>query len=76
MSQNQKRLPRKLKKVIKNATIIYDYNSLPKGLLLEDIVRAFKNTGFIFYSSESGEKPISSNKKVKLTTILNNFKRP
>lgn len=58
------RIPRKLKKRIKGAIILFDLASLPNGLCVDEWYRIYKTTGVMLYE---GEKPhvIARPKEIK-----------
>ena len=67
------RQPRKLKKAIKNAVIIYDVNAKPSSLSFEEVVEAFKIHGWLLYDSSKGICPIVN--KVGLRVKILNRKK-
>jgi len=60
MTKKKNKIPRKLKKQIKNAQIIYDLISVPKvfGVRIDERIRVmdmlFKHEGILFYDSSQG----------------------
>ena len=52
--------PRKLKKAVQKALIIYDVNGIPKGVTLDKVSEIFHDTGILVYDSK-GSRGISSN---------------
>lgn len=44
---------RKKKKAIKNSLIIYDVNSCPDSMGLDDIIYHFHNSGILIYTSSN-----------------------
>ena len=57
------RQPRKLKKAIKKAIIIYDVSAVPKGMSLHDLWwETWKEHGLLLYDSNEGNCPEFANR--------------
>lgn len=72
----KQRVPRKLKKAIKNAVISVDIKSFPEGLCqdIQEWFEVYNQTGIIFYDSEHGGQapqflPMKGNKKIKAIKV-------
>lgn len=70
-SLNASRVPRKKKKAVRNALIIYDISGCPKSTTIENVFEIFYRTGILIYNSEVGDRPIVAkpNKHLKLLSI-------
>lgn len=64
------KVPRRLKKRIKNAVLVIDLASIPKQFTLKDIMYEFMHTGVVWYEDTNGTKPtfISKQKPIKYVT--------
>ncbi len=56
------RQPRKLKKALKKAIVIYDVSSIPSGVDVDKIFEMLHNHGMLFYDSKKGNRPKFANK--------------
>lgn len=65
------RKPRKLKKAIKNAVIIYDISATPKSLSIDEVWIVFKEHGWLFYDSSKGNCPKFANLVGMRVKIIN-----
>jgi hypothetical protein len=67
------RLPRKLKKQIRNAKIIYDVSARPEEMFMEDLMHCFDQFGVILYDSNKGEAPkviiMGKNKGIRVEQV-------
>lgn len=66
--------PRKLKKAIKTAQLIYDIASKPHNAELRDITDCYHRTGVVFWdSSQGGDAPkfLKTNKRLKIVKVTN-----
>ena len=66
MTLRKTKVPRRLKKRIKNAMLMIDLSSIPKCFTLDEIMYEYKNAGIILWDDERGSKPtFSSDKRPK-----------
>ena len=65
-------VPRKTKKAVQKALIIYDVNSLPRKLNIdfEQLLEVFKTRGILIYDGSSGDIPQIVGRKNKRLRIV------
>jgi len=71
----KKRVPRKLKKTIKNSKVIYDVSSTPEFFTMDDIIDIYNDFGWLFYdgrNKNSNRPQIINNKQMKLRVVDSN----
>lgn len=65
------KVPRKLKKAIKNSILILDIVSIPRGLDLESWYKIFQSTGLILHDSDKGGiTPHFAKRKYKRVKVI------
>lgn len=71
--QKAKRIPRKRKKAIRKASIVYDINSSPKnvGMSMEHVMCFFNDLGVLFWDSKEGGVEPKIYPKSKLLKVKN-----
>ena len=71
------RQPRKLKKGIKKALIIYDVSARPNSLPFDEVWKIWEENGLLLYDSKQGNVPEFANRpgsRVKIIDTNKNYK--